>query len=128
MLDSYLLDTNLLVPFLNGDANIKAKIRANGVFASSIALGELFYGAYKSGRVDENVKRVETLEDAIIILYCDIQTAKIYGNLKHELQRKGRPIPENDIWIAAIALQHDLILATRDAHFGAVDGLKLEIW
>jgi tRNA(fMet)-specific endonuclease VapC len=41
---------------------------------------------------------------------------------------KGRPIPENDLWIAAIALEHDLIVATRDAHFGEIDNLKVEMW
>jgi len=44
------------------------------------------------------------------------------------LRLKGRPIPENDLWIAAMALEHDLVLATRDAHFGEIDNLKVEMW
>ena len=124
----YLLDTNIVSAYIDKDANVVTQVRANNVFLSSIVLGELYFGAYKSGRVKLNLARVEVIERSLLLMECDSQTAKIYGNLKRELQRKGRPIPENDIWIAAIALQHDLILATRDAHFGAVDGLKLEIW
>lgn len=83
MAGSYLLDTNILVPFLNGEAEIKAKVDAHSVFAPSMAMGELFHGAYKSGRVFENVRRAESLEISIIILDCDAQTAKTYGNLKN---------------------------------------------
>ncbi|MBN1284239.1 MAG: PIN domain-containing protein [Anaerolineae bacterium] len=66
----------------------------------------------------------------IIIAYLNREEGvrQRLGEIKNELQAKGRPIPENDIWIAAIAKQHDLTLATRDAHFGAVDGLQTETW
>jgi tRNA(fMet)-specific endonuclease VapC len=55
-------------------------------------------------------------------------TAKHYAQIRHVLRVKGRPIPENDIWIAAVAIQYGLILLTRDAHFQAVDGLSLKSW
>jgi len=61
-------------------------------------------------------------------LICDIETATHYARIKNDLRLKGKPIPENDIWIAALALQHGLILATRDAHFGEVDGLTVVRW
>ena len=48
--------------------------------------------------------------------------------VKDELRQKGRPIPENDIWIAAIAREHKLVLATRDKHFDQVEGLKVDKW
>ncbi|MXZ01781.1 type II toxin-antitoxin system VapC family toxin [Candidatus Poribacteria bacterium] len=48
--------------------------------------------------------------------------------IKERLRRRGRPIPNNDIWIAAIALQHDLVLVTRDAHFDEVESLQTERW
>lgn len=63
-----------------------------------------------------------------IVLGCDAETARRYGEVKNGLRQKGRPIPENDIWIAAIALQYDLTLVARDVHFGEVDGLKVEAW
>jgi tRNA(fMet)-specific endonuclease VapC len=62
------------------------------------------------------------------VLLCDVDVAWRYGEVKKLLRDKGRPIPENDIWIAAIALKHDLTLATRDVHFGEVTGLKTAAW
>jgi tRNA(fMet)-specific endonuclease VapC len=52
----------------------------------------------------------------------------LYGRIAQQLRRKGRPIPQNDIWIAATALQYDLTLVTRDEHFKQVEGLALETW
>ena len=62
------------------------------------------------------------------MLPCDLGTAAAYGQIKDELRLKGRPIPENDVWIAAVARQHGLILASRDDHFRSVDGLAVEAW
>lgn len=62
------------------------------------------------------------------MLRCEEDTATIYGQVKQQIMSKGRPIPENDIWIAATALQHNLTLVTRDDHFQAVDNLNLEKW
>jgi len=63
-----------------------------------------------------------------VILPCDAETAFWYGIVKDGLRRTGQPIPENDIWIAAIALQHGLTLATRDKHFQTVENLISETW
>ncbi len=62
------------------------------------------------------------------MLVCDEETARFYGVVKHSLLRKGRPIPENDMWIAASAWQHGLTVATRDGHFDFVDDLSVEHW
>jgi tRNA(fMet)-specific endonuclease VapC len=62
------------------------------------------------------------------ILHCDLNVARVYGLLKQRLREKGRPIPENDIWIAATAANHNLILVTRDQHFDEVDGLTTIRW
>jgi len=61
-------------------------------------------------------------------LVCDARTAQAYGQIKNSLRAKGRPIPENDIWIAALGKQHSLTLITRDAHMGEVEGLAIEGW
>jgi len=63
-----------------------------------------------------------------VVLACDGETGYWYGIVKDKLRRSGNPIPENDIWIAALALRHRLSAATRDKHFEAVEGLKVEIW
>jgi tRNA(fMet)-specific endonuclease VapC len=62
------------------------------------------------------------------VLACDAITATYYGNVKDQLRLKGKPIPENDIWIAALALQHDLVLISRDEHFKVIEQLKVETW
>jgi tRNA(fMet)-specific endonuclease VapC len=62
------------------------------------------------------------------LLLCDEQTARQYGRISQQLRKKGRPIPQNDMWIAALALQHGLTLVTRDAHFSHIDGLLLQDW
>lgn len=54
--------------------------------------------------------------------------AQLYGALKSEQRTKGRPIPEKDLWIAACAHQHDLVLVTRNRHFDHVAGLSTELW
>jgi len=59
---------------------------------------------------------------------CQATTAQQYGDIKNQLRAKGRPIPENDIWIAAIAMQYQLTLVARDGHFHEVDGLQVEAW
>jgi tRNA(fMet)-specific endonuclease VapC len=99
-----------------------------GIFTPSIVLGELYYGARKSTRVPENLARIEEFAARSTVLVCDTETARRYGEIKDRLRQKGRPIPENDIWIAAIALQYELTLVARDAHFENVDDLKVETW
>jgi tRNA(fMet)-specific endonuclease VapC len=98
------------------------------VFIPSIAVGELFYGARKSSRVEENIRKIENFVGESAILSCDLETAKQYGIVKEFLRGKGRPIPENDIWIAALAIQHDLTLISRDSHFEGIDGLSIAVW
>jgi len=61
-------------------------------------------------------------------LDSDVETTRNYGRIKAQLRKKGKPIPNNDVWIAAIALQYDLTVVTRDKHFDQVDGLKIEKW
>src|SRR5688572_4160548 len=91
-------------------------------------VGELDYGARNSSRAVENLDRVERFVTATSILLPDLDTARWYGRLRHALKVKRRPLPENDVWIAALARQHDLTLVSRDAHFREVDALKLEAW
>jgi tRNA(fMet)-specific endonuclease VapC len=111
------------------DAVVKQRlIEANEVFVPSIVIGELYYGARKSARVRENVTRIDEFVVSNTVLPCDTETAQQYSDIKNKLLAKGRPIPENDIWIAAIAIQHQLTLVARDGHFHEVDGLWVEAW
>jgi tRNA(fMet)-specific endonuclease VapC len=74
------------------------------------------------------VARTEEFATANSVLACDLETARHYGRIKDGLRRKGRPLPENDIWIAALARQHDLTLVSRDAHFADVESLPVKVW
>lgn len=94
----------------------------------AIVFGELFFGAAKSSRPHENSARLEQFAVGRTILPCDLRVAREYGRLKQDLRAKGKPIPENDIWIAALATSHELVLATRDRHFRDVDGLVIAVW
>ena len=76
----------------------------------------------------ENLARIDDFAARNVVLGCDTETARRYGEVKNGLRQKGRPVPKNDIWIAAIALQNDLTLVARDAHFREVEGLRVEAW
>ena len=97
------------------------------VFIPVIVVGELYYGAFKSKKIKENLKNISELLKIISVLGNDVETARIYGDLKSKLKKKGRPIPENDIWIAAIAKQYKLTIMTADQHFEAIENLKLVV-
>lgn len=127
MAGKYLLDTNAVIALFAGDSDVVDLLKdAEEVFVPSIVIGELYYGARKSSRVEDNVARIDDFAANNVVLGCDTETAYQYGEVKNRLRQRGRPIPENDIWIAAIALQHDLILLTSDVHFGEVENLRLD--
>lgn len=125
----YLLDTNIIIALFADEAVVKNNLaQADEVFIPSPTIGELCYGARKSGRTQENLARVDELVINSTVIGCDAATARQYGEVKNKLRLKGRPLPENDIWIAALALQYDLILVTRDAHFREVENLQTIAW
>lgn len=113
MSGNYLLDTSILIELFAKDAEVLARLgKAESTFIPSIALGELHYGARKSSRTEKNLEQLEQLASTVVVLPCDAETSYWYGIVKDNLRKAGQPIPENDIWIAALALQHDLTLAT----------------
>jgi tRNA(fMet)-specific endonuclease VapC len=98
------------------------------VFVPSVVLGELYYAAKNSSQIAENIARVEQFRLSNTILSCDAITANHYGEVKTELKLAGRPIPKNDIWIAAIAKQYALTIVSRDKHFDYVTASTNEVW
>lgn len=88
----------------------------------------MFFGAAESGRPSENTAKVERFAAGRSIIACDLDVAREYGRLKQRLREKVRPIPENDIRIAATAIHHGLVLVTRDRHFQEVEDLDTEDW
>jgi tRNA(fMet)-specific endonuclease VapC len=129
MTGRYLLDTNVIIALFANDSAVVTQVRAAAeVFVPSIVLGELYYGAQNSSRPTENIARIEQFRAVNTILVCDALTALYYGQIKSGLKRRGTPIPENDIWIAAVAVQYNLIVVTRDQHFQNIGSIKLEAW
>jgi tRNA(fMet)-specific endonuclease VapC len=128
MAGKFLLDTNVIIALFSGDKSVSERVARAEVFVPSTALGELYYGAHKSAHAAENLARVRQFAAAAQVLGCDAETAWIYGEVRNGLRLKGRPIPENDIWISALAIQHGLTLATRDEHFNEMDNLRRENW
>jgi tRNA(fMet)-specific endonuclease VapC len=121
------LDTNIVIAHIHGDSAIADMLRRfEEVLIPSVVLGELYYGAYRSSQASQNLQRVDALIVDCPVLVCDEVTAKVYGEIKKNLMAKGRPLPDNDIWIAATVLQHGAALATRDRHFGEIGDLKIE--
>jgi len=125
-----LLDANAVIAFQKSDPGLVALLADQELswYIPAPALGELYYGAFNSSQTAANLAALDRLASEVVIVRCDKSTAKLYGQIRHVLKSKGRPIPEADIWIAALALQHDLTLITRDAHFNEVDDMKLASW
>lgn len=125
----FALDTNIVSAWLKGESSIADKIdTAESVFLSVIVVGELYYGAGFSLQVAKNTQDIKKITERYPLLSIDEDTTVIYGSIKTGLRKKGKPIPENDIWIAAITIQNDLTLATRDSHFNEIEGLSLIAW
>jgi tRNA(fMet)-specific endonuclease VapC len=91
-------------------------------------LGELYKGVLKSRNPEKNRKQLDVFLQTVAVLHPDTATALYYAQIANALEQKGTPIPENDIWIAAVALECAMPLATRDAHFEKVDGLSILKW
>jgi tRNA(fMet)-specific endonuclease VapC len=124
-----LLDTNIIIALFEAEASIINGLKISSeVFLSSIVLGELYYGIFKSANVEQNISRIEELRKRLTVLSCDSNTSEVYGKIKNNLREKGRPIPENDIWISALSKQYNLTLITRDKHFEEVEDILIERW
>jgi len=118
-----LLDTNVAVAYLNGEQQVLVWMsEQEEMFLCATVLGELYYGAANSDRKQDNYDRIERLGRLWPVLPVDEQTARIYGETRVALKARGSGIPENDLWIAAMCLQHELMLVTRE---GACRGLLL---
>jgi tRNA(fMet)-specific endonuclease VapC len=121
------LDTNIVIALFAKEAAVLEFLeKTDEVFIPSTVLGELYFGARKSARADENIGRIDEFVTESVVLDCNTNTARQYGSIKHQLRTEGKPIPENDIWIAALTMQYQLTLITRDKHFQEVEGLTVE--
>jgi tRNA(fMet)-specific endonuclease VapC len=122
--NSVALDTSAAIALLAGQAgSLLAQPLAEMVLPAPV-VGELRYGALNSRRASDNLADVERLVSRCRVLDITASTAATYARLRLSLKQKGKPIPENDLWIAALCVEHHVPLATLDGHFDAVDGLE----
>ena len=123
-----LLDTNAYTKYLRGDpAVLEALAGAGLVYMSVIVLGELFAGFRQGSMEKVNRQILESFlgKPAVRVLEATRETADYFGLIKSSLKRAGQPLPANDVWVAAHALETGSVLVTFDAHFKAVPGLRI---
>lgn len=120
------LDTNRYSDLCRGDASVAEAVElSDEVWLPFIVLGELRAGFIvgNQGPRNEAVLRRFLMRPGVGVLYADEQTTHHYGAVYQQLRKQGTPIPTNDMWIAALVLQHSLVLCARDAHFDALPQL-----
>ena len=124
-----ILDTNALSAFADGEARVGEVLRLQTRAAIPvIVLGEFRYGISQSRHRSDYEAWLESQLPQFDVLPVTEETALAYAALRVALKRSGRPIPANDAWIAALALQHRLPVLSRDEHFDVVPGLARESW
>jgi predicted nucleic acid-binding protein len=95
---------------------------------TSIVLGEYRYGLNSSRLRVARESWLDELESTATVLTITSETSRVYADIRYELRLAGQPIPENDLWIAALARQHGLSVLSNDAHFDQVSGLGRIGW
>lgn len=124
-----ILDTNAVSALLAGSTGLRELLATERRHhLPTVVLGEYRFGLLRSNKR----KQLESLLDELVresfVLSVDEATANAYAEVRDELRRLGRPIPENDVWIAALARQHDQPVVSRDGHFDEVPGLRRRSW
>ncbi len=124
-----ILDTNALSAFVDGDAGVGDVLRRQPRAAIPvIVLGEFRYGIAESRHRAAYEAWLDSELSHFDILAITDETTVAYAGLRVALKRSGRPIPANDAWIAALALQHRLPILSRDQHFDVVPDLERKSW
>jgi tRNA(fMet)-specific endonuclease VapC len=114
------LDTNRYVDLCQGvDETVRLLEEADTILLPFVVLGELRAGFVHGRRQAENERTLRRflLKDGVDVLFADDQTTHHYASVFRQLRKQGTPIPTNDMWLAALVLQHNLALHARDRHF-----------
>jgi tRNA(fMet)-specific endonuclease VapC len=124
-----ILDTNALSDMMDGNPSLMTLLSQHSQLAiPAIVLGEYRYGIKRSHSRAERERWLAKLEREIEVLDVTRETARHYADVRESLRLAGAPIPENDLWIAALAREHGSALVTRDTHFDRVDGIRRLGW
>jgi len=129
---NYLLDTDTCIYWLNGRQSVREKLLAVGwgeLGICAITVAELYYGAYNSNRVSENLANAQQFIQNLPVIPLSDPALRKFGELKAELRRIGQSITEFDLLIASVALTENYILVTNNTrHYARITGLQLENW
>jgi predicted nucleic acid-binding protein len=124
-----ILDTNAVSALFAGEPGLAALLA--GISRHElpvVVVGEYRYGLLRSRHRERLSALLGSLVDSSRVLPVDVATAAHYAWVREELRGQGTPIPENDVWIAALARQHALPIASRDEHFDLVPGIERHSW
>lgn len=124
--DKIIVDTNIFIHIMKGKRELANKIKSyDKIFISPVILAELNFGAYRSENPEKELRKVNQAIEASELLPINTATVDFFVKIKIALAAKGKLIPENDMWIASAALEHQFPLYTLDQHFERIDRLIL---
>jgi len=129
---NYLLDTNICIYLINGNSLLINKVKEIGIFSigiSNATLAELYFGAYNSKHVKENLRNISAFKRNLTVYSDSSGSAEIFGKVKAKLKVTGCMVEDFDILIASIAMANNCILVTNNVHhFERIDSIQLENW
>jgi len=124
-----ILDTNAISSLLDGDQQLCQVIDTTTKHhLPLVVLAEYLYGLQSSRHGARLQSVFRKLEADSFLLLPDRETANWYATIRYELKKRGKPIPEGDLWIAALARQHDLEILSRDEHFDVIEDVRRIGW
>ena len=124
-----ILDTNAISAFAEGDPSVREKIAAGpGPYLPVIVLGEYRFGLLGTRDRERRLAWLNELARHWTVLEVSADTAITYAAVRQVLRERASPIPSNDVWIAALARQHNLSILSADAHFDRVPGVRRISW
>lgn len=124
-----MLDTNALSGWADADGRLLRVLpKDRPWYLPVVVLGEFLFGIRRSRERPKLERWIHEVRSSCVLVGVDEETADHYATIREELRAAATPIPENDIWIAALCRQHRRTLASRDAHFDLVQGLQRVTW
>ena len=124
-----ILDTNAISALAENNPGLLSLLASESKHHLPVpVLGEYRFGLKRSRYREQIESWLDELEEEFIVLITDPDTARHYATIREQLRRDGKPIPQMDIWIAALALQYNQPIISRDAHFDLVDGVRRQSW
>ena len=129
---TYLLDTDTIVFLLRGNRSVAKRIMEAGddhIATTTINLAELYFGAFNSKRVEDNLRAVDEFRRATRVFSLDSAAAVMFGKIKATLKQERNLVNDSDLLIAAVALSTQSVLVTNNVrHFNRIEGLVVENW